>query len=260
MLIGGFAAVAITFPGMPTWSWRIPFFAGTVACLVGFYIRYSLTEIKMQGAMRINPIKAILKTYKKPLLKVATIGIAVALYVYICNIWWISYAINGGYFTPLTARSLALLAQGSVVILTPLMAIGADRWNGKYMMQAGLCGYVLVPPLLFFMTHHHSLYGAIFMSILYAIANAAATAPLFKYFFEIFPREIRYTGTALGYGIGVAIFGGSAPLVAQFLSLHHLTYLSIFYVAVGSIIALWVNYEGQIFYEEQRTPTTELTE
>ena len=67
-----------------------PFCIGASACLVGFYIRNSLSETAAYQNLVINhstvavPIKVVLSHYKKPLLQTATIGIFVAtLYLYL---------------------------------------------------------------------------------------------------------------------------------------------------------------------------------
>src|SRR5699024_939813 len=43
------------------------------------------------------------------------------------------------------------------------------------------------------------------------------TAVLGTMFSEAFSREVRYTGVTIGYQIGAAAAGGTAPLIAQFL-------------------------------------------
>src|SRR5699024_1249527 len=43
------------------------------------------------------------------------------------------------------------------------------------------------------------------------------TAILGTMFSESFSKEVRYTGVTLGYQIGAAVAGGSAPMIAEFL-------------------------------------------
>jgi MHS family proline/betaine transporter-like MFS transporter len=247
MLVGGMAAVIVSLPHMPAWAWRIPFCMGGFTCLIGFYIRYNLTETSVYKNLVSNhatvstPIKMVLKHYRKPLLQTATIGIFVALYIYICNVWWITYVINANYFTPLQARFLATFGQGCVVVLTPLLALAAERWNGQFIMQSGLLGSLFIGPLLFFASTHQLFYCMVIINVFYALFLAGVTSVMFKYFAEIFPPAVRYTGPAIGWSVGVAIFGGSAPLVAQILSFHHLVFGAIIYVMLSSLVALLAN-------------------
>lgn len=244
MLIGGLAAVIISLPHMPSWAWRVPFYLGACVCGVGFYIRHRLSETTIYNHLVATrsvvsiPFLTVIKHYKKPLLKTSAVGIFVALYIYIYNIWWITDVTKENYFTYLEAQSLATFGQGCVVILTPLLAWIAEKRSGKFVLQAGLAGSIVVGPLLFTVSAHQLFYWAMATYFLYAVFLAAVTATMFKYFSDIFPPAIRYTGQALGWNIGVAVFGGSAPLVAQILSFHHLTFIAIIYVIFSSLIAL----------------------
>ncbi len=261
MLIGGTAALIISLPHMPPWAWRIPFYMGASACLIGFYIRNNLSETAVYQNLLNNrstklPIKMVLSHYKKPLLQTAMMGIFVAVYIYIYNIWWITHVTQQDYFSTLEARFLANFAQGCVVLLTPLMAIAAQKWRGKFILQAGLFGSIFVGPSLFLASHHHLFYGVMIINIFYALFLAAVTGTMFKYLSDIFPASVRCTGQAVGWSIGVAIFGGSAPLVAQALSFHHLTFVAVIYVMLISILALIVNSDFLTDLKETRTQKT----
>jgi multisubunit Na+/H+ antiporter MnhC subunit len=63
-------------------------------------------------------------------------------------------------------------------------------------------------------------------------------------FSEIFSAEVRYTGISLGYQIGAALAGGTAPLVAtallaEFNNSYVPVALYIIFTAVVSLIAIW---------------------
>jgi len=245
MLVGGAAAVIISLPAMPEWAWRIPFYLGAGAGLIGFYIRRNLSEttpfknLVTTHSLAPLPIKTVMSQYKRPLLQTAALGIFIALYIYIFNVWWITYVIKAQYFSALEARFLASFAQACVMILTPVMALTAERWNGKALMKSGLSGSLLIGPGLFLASVHQQFYLVMLINIFYALFLAAVTATMFKYFADIFPSPVRCTGQAIGYNIGVAIFGGSAPLLAQILSFHHLTFIAVIYVMISTLIALF---------------------
>lgn len=253
MLIGATVALIISLPHMPIWAWRVPFYIGASMCLVGFYIRNNLSETTAYQNLANNhstvsvPIKVVLSYYKKPLFQTAAIGIFVALYIYISNIWWVTYVIKANYFSPLQARFLATFGQACVVVLTPLMASIAEKWRNKLMMQAGLFGSIFITAPLFWASSHQLFYLVMMIYLFYALFLATVTSTMFKYFADIFPTKVRYTGSAIGWSAGVAIFGGSAPIVAQVLSFHHLTFVVVIYVMLSSIIALIANKSSKKF-------------
>lgn len=63
---------------------------------------------------------------------------------------------------------------------------------------------------------------------------------MFRYLVDIFPVNIRYTGMGVAWSISVAIFGGTAPLVAQFLAidLANIAYVVI-YVCIIALVAFF---------------------
>jgi MHS family proline/betaine transporter-like MFS transporter len=53
--------------------------------------------------------------------------------------------------------------------------------------------------------------------VLLTLLVACYMGPFFATVTELFPTSQRYTGLSVGYNIGAALFGGTAPLVATFL-------------------------------------------
>jgi MFS family permease len=74
---------------------------------------------------------------------------------------------------------------------------------------------------------------------------APITAVLGTMFSEIFKSNVRYTGITLGYQIGAAVAGGTAPLIATaLLAEYDNSYvpvaLYIIITSIISLIAVWV--------------------
>ena len=64
-------------------------------------------------------------------------------------------------------------------------------------------------------------------------------APINAFISQLFPISLRYKGAALGYGIGMALFGGTAPYISALLikwSSNNVT--PFLYLAVISIIGM----------------------
>jgi MHS family proline/betaine transporter-like MFS transporter len=53
--------------------------------------------------------------------------------------------------------------------------------------------------------------------VLLTLLVACYMGPFFATVTELFPTSQRYTGLSVGYNIGAALFGSTAPLVATFL-------------------------------------------
>jgi MFS transporter, MHS family, proline/betaine transporter len=247
MLLGSFAAFIVSLPSMPPWAWRMPFVMGFIVCFVGYYLRDHLMETTdFTSAASIKklvawPLIDVFNIHRKALFKTMILAAFICVYIYICNVWWVSYAIEQQYFSSTSARLLSVMGQGCVVIFTPLSALIADRFPKIPVMRIGFFASILVCHLLFIATAHQNMALIIAMQVAYAFSNALVTGSTFYYLSQLFPVNVRYSGQAIGWNIAAALFGGTAPLVAQYM----VTSMSwqagpAFYVTIFSSLALLV--------------------
>lgn len=244
MLFGAMVIATISLPFMPSWSWRIPFFIGAFSCIAGYYLRQNLTESPqfLQSAAKKKlarlPIVEVMLNHKKALLQTGILAAFVGIYVYICNIYYGSYLIHQAHYSMHNAVLLCGFGQAMVAVLIPIFANKADKVGGKKILLPGLLLAIIVAPLMFLFASYQSLSWLIFAEILYAIANAATSATIFKTVFDLFPTNSRYTGITFAWSLSVAIFGGTAPLFAQYL-LGHLGFIGpAIIVSCSAILAL----------------------
>lgn len=247
MLLGSFSAFVVSLPNMPDWAWRVPFLFGSLACAVGFYIRRNLSEtadflkIAQKKLIVKIPLFDVLKLNKMAILKTILIASFVAVYIYLCNVWWVTFAIHFDFLLPSQAKFFATIGQACVVLFTPVMAILADKYFKERLMIVGFLMSFLVAPLLFWSTINVFIYLVLISQILYAVCNAMVTGPMFLYITKLFPIKTRYTGQAASWNLAAAIFGGTAPLIAQFMvSNWHWYYGPVFYVYIFAFLVLAV--------------------
>lgn len=78
--------------------------------------------------------------------------------------------------------------------------------------------------------------------------TALICTPIYTYFITIFPPEVRFSGIAISFNIGITFIGGSTPLIATYITKSSgLSYAPAIYVTVLSIIYigldLLINYK-----------------
>jgi MHS family proline/betaine transporter-like MFS transporter len=66
------------------------------------------------------------------------------------------------------------------------------------------------------LTEGHALYDLL-SQIVFAIGLAMVFGPFGAMMVELFPTRIRMSAVSIGYNIGFAVFGGTAPFVATYL-------------------------------------------
>lgn len=279
MFGGAIIAVIISLPYMPSWSWRIPFIIGGAACFWGLYIRSKLSEsdiflnIKLHDKLVAHPIRELIKHHLPAVIKTFCIAAFIGIYIYICNIWWISHVTQNNLVDKIDAKAYSTLGQGLMIIFTLTFAslteyakagksfthtinnsgktnlitnliINKNKTkmiiNGIGILRLGLFCSILAAYLLFMPIAWTAPY-LIMAEIMYALGNGAVSATVFKYLSDIFPPSIRYTGQSFIWSIAVAIFGGSAPLVAQTLSRINIKYV-IIYIASSAMLAFMITF------------------
>ena len=99
--------------------------------------------------------------------------------------------------------------------MIPLMGLLSDIIGRKrmYAISVALLGLFIVP--WFLLLNTGTTWGIMLATIvMFGVLRAPVTAVLGTLCSEIFSANVRYTGITLGYQIGAALAGGTAPLIA----------------------------------------------
>lgn len=244
MFVGVLCAYVVSLPHMPGWAWRVPFIAGSLSCLLGLYIRRYLQEtldLTIVKKVKRLPIRVLFEEHKFAFMQTLALSSFVGIYIYTCNLWWVSFSIENHYFDEATARQLGTIAQGCVVIFTPVIAFLADWKLKNSSLIIGLLGSIILTPLLFSLTRHHSFGLMLWVMIGYALINACVTSIMFKYMADLFPKSVRYTGMTFSWSVAIAFFAGFAPLIAQAISdASASVFAPAYYVVFSALVALTV--------------------
>jgi MHS family proline/betaine transporter-like MFS transporter len=219
MVCGGIAAFLVSHPNAPQWAWRIPFLIGGVSCFLSYFARKNLQEsLPVQARSYASPLIEVLKHHKLPLLRTGAIAAFTGVYVYIGNIYIVSFLKNNALLSTYHATFFAILGEIVVAMMIPLMAYYADRSHPFKQYRRGLLYVALFTPVIFMLCQsgHYGLIGI--AMILYGVLNGIVCGPMVKILCDQFPVELRYTGISFGWNVAAALFSGTALIVAQFLT------------------------------------------
>lgn len=243
LVLGSLASLICSLPGIPEWGWRVPFLIGFAISLVGLYVRFSLQETPAFQIVKNNqPVmsfqKIFAKNYRSFLAVVALSGFnGIAIYVY--------FVFLSTYFIQQTgAAEIALKLYSCVttfLLMGWLVLFGAlsDRLARPRLIQFGAWLTIVVAVLMFMTVSHVSLLGIVVYQLLFVMALGMYSGPLNTFIIETFSVGVRYRLASVSYSIGMGLIGGSAPLLAGWLSrkADSTVYLS-YYFIIGGIAAL----------------------
>lgn len=201
------------------WGWRVPFLGGGLLAGVGFWLRSSLEdsmEFKEAAQERVVSIVGsaprlnIARTFMGMLL-IAVQAVSGPLLVG----YMFTFLVQVGGLNTNVAMYTNMAAIVLLVVLLPIFGVMSDRFGRKPLMFGGaLWLLVTIYPALK-LAASGTVWGAFTGQALIAISHAMFAAGGFVTVLEIFPTSVRYTGHAIAYNIGFALFGGTTPLIAQ---------------------------------------------
>ncbi|MEV6431547.1 MFS transporter [Nocardia sp. NPDC051463] len=254
---------------MDNWGWRIPFVIGAASALVVMWLRRSMDESEQFEAViaaeRIDTAAAsgkpapprgslrMLLQYPRECLLVMglTLGGTVAFYTY--TTYMQKFMIYTSGISKPTVAWINFVALLAFVVLQPLSGALSDRiGRRKLLMFFGVAGTLLTVPIMTVLAHTKNPIGAwaLMMVALVIITGYTSINAIVKA--ELFPTKIRALGVGLPYALTVAIFGGTAEMIA--VALKKAGHESLFFWYVAGCIGI-----SLVTYYFMRETSTEST-
>lgn len=221
-LLGTALTSVLSTDQLNSWGFRIPFVVGLLVGPVGLYIRRRVPESDESRALLGNglkktPVRTVLRSQKLAVL--LTIG---ALAVTTCLNYLITYMPTYAIKTlglPASTGFIATLTAAIVLlVITPFAGHFSDRIGRlRLMIPSAALILILIYPAFALMVSHPVLAVLLVSLSVLALLKATYYGPMASLIADLFPTETRATGMAVGYNIGVTVFGGFTPLIATWL-------------------------------------------
>ncbi|WP_274571041.1 MFS transporter [Neisseria leonii] len=230
-----------------SWGWRVPFVFSAVLVFVGLWIRKGIDETpsfkknQAQGKVVNVPLLETLRRHKREVLIAIGAKFVETAPFYIMSTFIVFYATQMLDFPRTTALNAVTAATVVATLLIPVMGILSDKIGRKTVYIGGTLLMAAYAFPYFWLLDSKTATGLFTATILgLGIIWAPVTAVLGTMFSEIFDSSVRYTGITLGYQIGAALAGGTAPLIATFLlNTFNRSYTPIaVYIIITGIISL----------------------
>ena len=178
----------------------------------------SFKKNQAEGKVVAVPLFETLKNHKREVLIAVGAKFVETVPFYIMSTFVVYYATQDLQFTRTNVLNSVTIATIVTTLLIPLMGILSDRIGRKRLYITGTVLMMLYAFPYFWLLEQKSVLTLIFATVIgLGVIWAPITAVLGTMFSEIFKSNVRYTGISLGYQIGAALAGGTAPLVATLL-------------------------------------------
>ncbi|MEE2039573.1 MFS transporter [Nocardiopsis sp. CT-R113] len=206
------------------WGWRVPFIGSVLLVLLGLWIRSGIDETpsfqkaKEEGNVAKLPVVETFRFHWRAVLVAVGAKVVETAPFYIFGTFVVSYATGTLSFD--NTAALNAVTAGAIVatVCIPLAGRLSDTFGRQrvYLVGAVLLALFAAPYFLMLGT------GSVPLLVLATVIGlgvfwAPVTATIGTLSSEIFSTRVRYTGVTLGYQIGAALAGGTAPLIATWL-------------------------------------------
>jgi len=243
----------VTLESMPSWAWRVPFLFGGIGAIFICFYRLQLSETDLFQKEKDNntllkfPFSYLFKEHKADLLIACIISGLTIMPLYYSTIFGNRLFQELGYThsESMFLNMIAMIFNGILIIYYGKLAdkIGFSR---HMLLGTSLTVFCAFPAFSLISIPSISIihiYG--FIGILVA-TGAVISGCAMPYIASFFPTKCRYSGVALSVTTGQAIFGGTAPLMASWLTdIFHSRFAPAFWLTFVALAAA-----GSIFYRE----------
>ncbi|WP_338599085.1 MFS transporter [Sulfolobus tengchongensis] len=218
-MLGLFSAFPSNSPlGLFNYGWRLAFWIGAIAAIIGIIIRLALLESPLfesiieRGEVSKIPSIEVWRKYWSRILLLAASWAAQNAGFYLYSVYSVTFLAGLGFSKSLALLSVTLSALIGIFI-TIIFGILADKIGRRLaMISAFAFGLIFSFPyvlLLFSRTFSMILLAQVLMVL--AVLGSYAVIPAF--FAENFPTKYRYSGTGLSYHMAAPFAGGLAPII-----------------------------------------------
>jgi MFS family permease len=216
-----------------TWGWRIPFLLSAVMVAIGLYVRLRLTETPVfaraieRGERVRTPLAEVFRNHWRQLIIGTFVMLATYTLFYVVTTWALSFgtgkkaASGGGLGIPyLEFLQLQLISVLFFAAMLPVTGFLADRFGRKVtllvvtvgiMVYGGFFGVLLNP-------HSATTTSTLVFLIIGMTLMGLTFGPMSAVLPELFPTNVRYTGSGIAYNASSILGAAIAPFVATWLA------------------------------------------
>jgi MFS family permease len=228
---------------MVAWGWRIPFLLSAVLVIVGMVVRERMSETTVfQKAVKEDrvvksPLHELAKYWKQVVLGTCAMGITYTLF-YLLGTWSLSYGVKTLGFAQTEYLKLELGAVFFFAVFIVVGCLAADKYGRRPVV---LLATLLTVVFSFFAPQLLATQNAanvfLFLSVGFCLMGSLF-GPCGAYLPEMFPANVRYSGSGLAYNLASILGGAFAPTIATALVLAFGIQGVGWYLVVMSVVAL----------------------
>lgn len=155
------------------------------------------------------------RNHWRGLLNIAIAGAFVSITVYMCNAFWVSYAIDQQLWSKTNCAWIGAFAQLASALLALPIARFAKNIPASWLMRASMLVITFAAPMLFYCTGHNIIWGTLLSLGGYIIANGLICSSLFYFLYLQLPAICRCQGVSTVWAMAASVGAICLPIAEQ---------------------------------------------
>lgn len=215
-----------------SWGWRVPFLFSAVMVIIGLWVRLKLVEsetfakAEKQGALRRFPLGEVIRTNWKNLILGTFIMLATYVLFYLMTSFTLAYAtkptdapvpgLGFGYTDFVLMQIIGVVFFGIFTLLSGPLADAIGRKKLLIWVTLGIIVFGLLFTVFLLPQADPKFTGALVQAgLVFGFMLMGATfGPMGALLPELFPTNVRYTGSAVAYNVSSILGAALAPFIA----------------------------------------------
>ncbi|GAA3701221.1 MFS transporter [Arthrobacter ginkgonis] len=227
MAAGVLALLSATMPAeqFMAWGWRVAFGLSAILVVIGLVLRLYVQETPLFQASQAKadaedagrsrlPLARLVRHHWREILIAAGSRMGENAGFYIYSLFLITYVTEILKLDRQTGLTAVMVGQGVAVLAIPLLAVLADRVGRKPLLFAASGATVVWGFAFFALLDTGELPFIILAAVGGLLIFAAYSSVIGAFFSELFPTEVRYSGTSVAYNIASLVAGSLSPIIA----------------------------------------------
>lgn len=224
-------------------GWRIPFIASSALILLGLYVRLTITEtpafleMLMEKKQVALPMLVLLRRHGVAVLLGTFSALATFVIFYLLTVFCLSWGTTRLGYTRdefLVIQLVGILFFGATIPLAARLADHHGRRITMILITGAILLYGLVMPRLF----TGGTAGVVVMFVSGFSLMGLTYGPLGTLLSELFPPQVRYTGSSISFSLAGILGASLAPYAATWLaSTYGLPYVG-YYLSAMALMSL----------------------
>lgn len=220
---GWLTSTLLSDQALHAWGWRLPFLTGLAVGALGLWLRVGIPETPVDQQRRAGEpgdngsLRDTLLGSVRPMLLTAGLNWVASASYYVVFVWLVTEmteVIKLPYRTALAIGTLGLMVGLGA---TAAMGLLSDRVGRRSLLAAGSLATAVAAVPLLMLALRGSVVDVVAAQLGLSVLTAVFLGVLPAVFVSLHRTAARCTVLSLGYNMALALFGGTAPLVATFL-------------------------------------------